>query len=226
MIATAAFSDTPASEGSAFGAIPRLKRPMPLNKPHKTLPVAANTSQDHAVLLERVGAARDKDAFVALFNYFAPRVKSYMLKQGASESAAEEIVQNTFITVWEKAKSYNPKKSAASTWIFTVARNKRIDALRRDKFVEVNSDDPAIEAAAAEGAETPYADESEVDRLTTAMAALPPEQAELVRMAFFDDKSHADISAEKKIPLGTVKSRLRLAMDKLRGALSPKGENK
>jgi len=226
MIATAASIAPPVSEGPAFGGSTRLKRPMPLNKPHKTLPVAANTSQDHAGLLERVGTAQDKAAFVELFNYFAPRVKSYMLKQGASESAAEEIVQNTFITVWEKAKSYNPKKSAASTWIFTVARNKRIDALRRDKFVEVNSDDAALENAVADNGEAQYADDQEVDRLNSAVNALPPEQAELVRMAFFDEKSHADISAEKKIPLGTVKSRLRLAMDKLRTALSVKGENK
>lgn len=201
----------------------RVKEIMTAPAPQQPLPLAANTPADHDALLRAVGEKRDREAFAKLFHYFAPRLKSYLLKHGAGEAAAEEIVQNTFVTVWEKAAGYNPKKAAASTWIFTIARNKRIDALRREKYVTVDSDDPAIERAMSEG-ETPYADREDVARLNTAMATLPPEQAELVRMAFFDEKSHAAISAETKIPLGTVKSRLRLAMDKLRGLLQPKGE--
>lgn len=210
-------------ESLAFRPGTRVKKIMPLQTPHIPLPQAANAAADHDRLLADVGVRRDRAAFAELFHYFAPRLKSYLLKHGASESAAEEIVQNTFVTVWEKAAGYNPKKAAASTWIFTIARNKRIDALRREKYVTVDSDDPAIEAAISE-TETPYADKEDMTRLNDALASLPPEQAELLRMAFFDEKSHATISKETSLPLGTVKSRLRLAMDKLRGLLQPKGE--
>ena len=223
MMAAIAYAPPPAPESLAFGVKVRLKQPMLLNNPQKNLPLAANAPNGlgavHAGLLQKVGAAQDEAAFAELFHYFAPRVKSYMLKQGASESAAEEIVQNAFVTIWEKAASYNPAKSAASTWIFTIARNKRIDALRKEKYVEINTDEEAYTNTAAPEAEKPYADSDDVTQLTDAIADLPPEQAELVRMAFFDEKSHVAIAEEKHLPLGTVKSRLRLAMDKLRAAM-------
>jgi RNA polymerase sigma factor (sigma-70 family) len=199
----------------ALAANARVKKPM-------VLPRAPQPEKDaprHEDLLVQVGAKKDRDAFIKLFSYFAPRVKSYMLKHGANEAAAEEIVQNTFVTVWEKASSFDPKKAAASTWIFTIARNKRIDALRREKFVEVNSDDSALENAAYE-AEEQYADKQDLDRLNTALAGLPPEQAELLRMSFFEDKSHQKIASETHLPLGTVKSRLRAAMERLRGLMA------
>jgi RNA polymerase sigma-70 factor (ECF subfamily) len=176
-------------------------------------------------LLRAVGARQDRAAFVKLFAHYAPRVKSYLLKHGADDAAAEEIVQNTFVTVWEKARSFDPKKAAASTWIFTIARNKRIDALRREKFVEVNSDAPAL-AQAEQPADAAYADEDAVGRLAQALDDLPEEQARLLRMAFFEDKSHGAIAKETKIPLGTVKSRLRLGLEKLRHALSKETERK
>lgn len=210
-----------AGESPAFYHLPRMKRAMSLNKTQKPVP-ASQPEPGFEAMLVQVGAKKDKEAFAALFGYFAPRVKSYMLKNGLGEAAAEEIVQNTFVTVWEKAASYDPKKAAASTWIFTIARNKRIDALRKDKNLEVNSDSPDITNAFYD-AEEAYADQQDVDKLNDAIGALPPEQARLVRMAFFDDKSHSDISKETKLPLGTVKSRLRLALDKLRGALSSGG---
>jgi len=198
-----------------------LQKAMSLKDTRNTLAVA-NDQGSFNDMLARVGSARDEDAFVRLFNYYAPRVKSYLLKSGLGEAQAEEVVQNTFVTVWEKASQYNPKKAAASTWIFTVARNKRIDALRRDKNIDVNSDSESLENAVAETA-AEYADAEDVERLTEAMETLPPEQAELLRMAFFDDMTHSAISTKTKLPLGTVKSRLRLAMDKLRGMLEPGG---
>ncbi len=182
------------------------------------LPRSDKTTEDHSALLHRVGTKKDREAFVTLFNYFAPRVKSYLLKHGASETAAEEVVQNTFVTVWEKAAGYDPKKSAASTWIFTIARNKRIDALRRERFIEVNSDSPELENKAAETAEE-YAGPETVEQLNAAIDRLPEDQAKLIRLAFFEDKSHQDIADETKLPLGTVKSRLRLGMEKLKTAL-------
>jgi RNA polymerase sigma factor (sigma-70 family) len=200
-------------ESLAFPQGPRLKRPMSdslHHKPDNSRPVDANA------LLARVGRNRDRAAFVELFHYYAPRVKSYLLRNGADDSAAEEIVQNTFITVWEKAKTYDPAKAAASTWIFTVARNKRIDALRREKFVTFDTD--SLANTAAETAEN-YADGVEAGSLDAAIDKLPEEQAKLLRMAFFEDKSHSAIAKETHLPLGTVKSRLRLALEKLRDAL-------
>lgn len=180
-------------------------------------------AQRHADMLVRVGRDQDRAAFVDLFHFFAPRIKSYLLKNGADETTAEEAVQNTFVTVWEKAASYNPKKSAASTWIFTVARNKRIDALRRQKFVMPLEDDALDSLNTLDNTPHPvadaYADQATIEQLHTAIDSLPKEQAQLLHMAFFEDKSHQAISDATALPLGTVKSRLRLAMDKLRHAL-------
>lgn len=201
----------------AFWPAKSLKRFMAAETYHKPEPV--NQTRTHDDLLALVALRQDRAAFVELFEFFAPRIKSYLLKHGADETTAEEIVQNTFVTIWEKSKGFDPKKAAASTWIFTIARNKRIDMLRRQKFIEINSDDPVLENTAAEEKEDDYADKTTVEKLHAAMTTLPEEQARLLRMAFFEDKSHQAISSETKIPLGTVKSRLRLAMDKLRLAL-------
>lgn len=208
--------------GLAFGAISGLTVGMVEKAPasRSALAVSAPASgAAHAQLLVRVGQDRDRAAFVTLFQHFAPRVKSYLMKGGADEATAEEIVQNTFITVWEKADSYSPQKSAASTWIFTIARNKRIDALRRQKFVSPLEDDSAVLDNLAVEAVEAYADPAAIEQLHAAIDTLPKEQAELLRLAFFDDMSHQAISNETDLPLGTVKSRLRLAMDKLRHAL-------
>lgn len=184
------------------------------------LPVKSDPGFDADALLAAVGSARDKGAFVTLFNHYAPRVKSWLLKAGEAPSAADEIVQNTFVSVWEKAAGFNPAKAAASTWIFSIARNKRIDALRRARFLSADADEVerALDSAVAEPPDA-YASADDAERLGEAMKSLPEEQARLVRMAFFEDKSHSAIAAETRLPLGTVKSRLRLALSRLRGLL-------
>lgn len=166
-------------------------------------------------LLVAVGATRNRDAFVRIFEHFAPRVKSFLMKGGLAPDQADELAQETMLTVWHRATSYDPAQAGASTWIFTIARNKRTDFLRRKTMV-VADVDPMI---ADENAERPdeAAARSEEDKvLAAALAELPPDQASLVRKAFFEDKSHSDIAAETNLPLGTVKSRLRLAMDRMR----------
>jgi RNA polymerase sigma-70 factor (ECF subfamily) len=202
----------------AFRIPLRLQKPMSENVHHKP---DRPPAFDGSALLARVGRSRDRDAFVELFNYYAPRVKSYLLRHGADDSAAEEIVQSTFITVWEKAKAYDPKKAAASTWIFTIARNKRIDALRKDRLVTFDSDSPVMAAAVAaeDNISGAYTDGLDAAGLDAAIDALPEDQAKILRMAFFEDKSHSAIAKETRLPLGTVKSRLRLALGKLRAAL-------
>jgi RNA polymerase sigma-70 factor (ECF subfamily) len=215
------YADAP--ESLAFRAPTRLKISMPLSTPQHTAAPAvlprATPPANHADLLVRVGRDRDRAAFTELFRYFAPRIKSYLLKHGADDAAAEEIVQSAFVSIWEKAASFDPARAAASTWIFTIARNRRIDALRREKFIEVDSDSTALAQAAADTDAAPYADADTSARLDAAIDDLPEEQARLVRMAYFEDKSHQAIAAETELPLGTVKSRLRLAMEKLRARM-------
>jgi RNA polymerase sigma-70 factor (ECF subfamily) len=207
----------PALAGLKMGMAMRGNIPDPSPHPGTAGGLPANLT--HEQLLLRVATTQDRAAFVELFKYYGPRIKSYLLKNGADSATAEEIVQNTFITVWEKAAGFNPKKAGPSTWIFTIARNKRIDILRRQKFVaDIDDDSPVLANLAAETTEE-YADSQTVEKLHSAIEDLPPEQADLLRLAFFEDKSHQDISDMTALPLGTVKSRLRLAMGKLRQAL-------
>lgn len=168
-------------------------------------------------LLVRVGRERDRQAFVSLFHHFAPRLKSYLMRLGADVSSAEEVIQDVMITVWRKADRYDPASGAASTWLFAVARNRRIDRLRREKRPEIDPDDPALVPEPMAGpADSGLEAEQETARLHQAIGQLPPEQAELLRMAYFEDKPHSVIAAERNLPLGTVKSRLRLALARMR----------
>ena len=172
-----------------------------------------------ADLLMAVGKTRNREAFAELFRYFGPRVKAYLMRQGASEPQAEELVQEAMIMVWRRAESFDVSKSGASTWIFTIARNKRIDALRREKRPEYDPDDPALVPAAGPNADSLVEAAQDSKRLLNAMKSLSKEQADLIRMAYFEDKAHGRIAEETALPLGTVKSRLRLALGHLRKAL-------
>lgn len=174
-------------------------------------------------LLLRVARERDRQAFVILFQHFAPRVKSFLLRGGVDASAAEEIVQEVMINVWRRADRFDPALAAASTWIFTIARNQRIDRLRREARPEIDPDDPALVPAAAVAADEGMLVEERSQRLRRAIQELPAEQAELLRMAYFEDKAHSAIASEQRLPLGTVKSRLRLALTRLRRAMGADG---
>lgn len=171
-------------------------------------------------LLVAVGRDQDRLAFGALFGHFAPRLKTYLRRLGCDSGAAEEIVQEVMLLVWRRAETYDPRQASASTWMFTIARNKRVDSLRREQRPEIDPNDPALTPdPAVEAADHRVEVRESNARLRAALKELPPEQAELLRMAYFEDKPHSLISAEHGIPLGTVKSRLRLAMDRLRRAL-------
>ncbi|HWA60384.1 MAG TPA: sigma-70 family RNA polymerase sigma factor [Caulobacteraceae bacterium] len=178
----------------------------------------ATVAEDFGTLIERIAGHGDRAAFATLFGHFAPRVKSYLLRLGAEPALAEELAQETLLTVWRRAASFDAGKAAASTWIFTIARNLRIDAARRVRSADL-LDDPS---AAPEAEPTPdvalAALQSEV-RVRQALGELPPEQAEVIRLSFFSDRPHSEIAQQLNLPLGTVKSRLRLAMGRLRGLL-------
>jgi RNA polymerase sigma-70 factor (ECF subfamily) len=174
-------------------------------------------------LLCAVGARRDLDAYEALFRHFAPRVRAYMARTGGDAQLAEELMQETMIAVWNKADRFDPAKGAASTWIFTIARNLRIDAYRREKRPDFDPNDPAfVPDDVPADAELDARQASE--QLHQAIAALPEEQAALLKLSFFEGQTHSEMAARLKLPLGTVKSRMRLAFDKLRATLAHSGD--
>jgi RNA polymerase sigma-70 factor (ECF subfamily) len=170
-------------------------------------------------LMTAVAERRDRKAFVRLFELFGPRIKGYLMRQGADRSSAEDLVQDVMLTVWRRAAQFDPDKAAASTWVFTIARNRRIDTLRRARRPEIDPEDPALVREPDDPADRVVEATQRRECLHAAVAELPEDQARLLRLAYFEDKSHSVIAAELSLPLGTVKSRLRLAMGKLRAAL-------
>lgn len=193
---------------------------VPMSTPSLPSSPALPANDSFEDLLLAVGKKRDRDAFVRLFNHFAPRIKSFLMKGGASPSQAEELVQETMLTIWTRAAGYDPAKAGASTWIFTIARNKRIDSLRRTRRIEVDVNDAAY--VSDENATSPdqgMIDSDRTEKIADVLKILPQEQADLIHKAFFEDKTHMQIATETGLPLGTVKSRIRLAMDRLRPSL-------
>ena len=180
--------------------------------------------EDFASLIEAVAVRQDQAAFTRVFAYYGPRVKAYLLRLGLPAAQAEEVAQEVMVAVWRKAASFDRAQASAATWIFRIARNRRIDLFRRDQRGQLDAHDPAFapvpEATPAEAAE---AAERE-DHVRRAMAALPAEQRDLVRRAFYQDQSHSEIAAATGVPLGTVKSRLRLAFAKMKLKLADLGD--
>ena len=170
-------------------------------------------------LLKRVGLTQDRDAFASLFATFAPRIKAYMMKIGSDPASSEEITQETFIRVWRKAGQFDPKKASAVTWIFTIARNLRIDRLRKENRPTFDPDDPIF---VPETSQTPLENIEQsdiVERVKASIGSLPEDQREVVQLSFIEGLSHQEIANAIGLPLGTVKSRLRLSFVKLRHAL-------
>jgi RNA polymerase sigma factor (sigma-70 family) len=187
-------------------------------------PTESDATPNMAALLVAVGTRRDVEAFETLFRHFAPRVKAYMARLAGDSHMAEELMQETMVAVWNKADRFDPAKGAASTWIFTIARNLRIDAFRRDHRPDFDPNDPAFVQDDVAPADEMFEAQEASDQLHQAMASLPEEQVALLKLAFFEDRSHSAIATTLNMPLGTVKSRLRLAFAKLRAALDRNGE--
>jgi RNA polymerase sigma-70 factor (ECF subfamily) len=180
--------------------------------------------EDFAGLIEAVATRQDRAAFTRVFAYYGPRVKAYLLRLGLDSAQAEEVAQEVMVAVWRKAPSFDRAQASAATWIFRIARNRRIDLFRRDQRAQLDANDPAFHPVAeATPDQAAEAAEREV-QVRRAMAELPPDQRDLVRRAFYEDQSHSEIAADTGVPLGTVKSRLRLAFAKLRLRLADVGE--
>ena len=168
--------------------------------------------------VRRVHQHQDQRSFAELFGYFAPRVKAFLMKSGASEALAEECAQDVMATLWHKAHLFDPTRASVSTWIFTIARNKKIDALRKQRRPEPEdlSWGPEPEPDQADV----MALQQDSRRLEDALKQLPVKQRELIERAYFGDLTHSEIAAETGLPLGTIKSRIRLALERLRHAMN------
>ena len=191
-----------------------------LHRKGKARLVSDQEQTDWAALVLRVRDHQDKAAFAALFRHFAPRVKGFLMKSGAGETLAEECAQDVMATLWQKANMFDPSRASVATWVFTIARNRRIDALRKSRR-------PEPEELTWGPEPEPDQDEALVaqqdsEQLGKALAQLPKKQRELIERAYFGDLSHSEIAAETGLPLGTIKSRIRLALEKLRSQMDMK----
>lgn len=170
-------------------------------------------------LIGRVAQNRDKQAFAELFDHFAPRLKSFMMRKSTSAELAEDLVQEAMIAVWTKAQSYEPSKGAVTTWVFTIARNLRIDRFRRDGNMPLTELGDYDEPSEAPEGEELLGRKQEDGLVARALETIPREQREILLLSFVEDMPQSEIATKLAIPLGTVKSRMRLAYGHLRRLL-------
>lgn len=192
------------------------------------LPPKINPSVDQSALKEQmrenlvlIGANRDEQAFTRVYDYFAGRVKSFLIGKGMNEHSAEELMQEIMLIIWRRAESYDRTKAAASTWIFTIARNRHIDFLRGNNRIEVELDDEILELETTERdvQEKHVDNDYAAERLAVALEKLPQEQRQVMHLSYFRGQSHGAIARWLDLPIGTVKSRIRLAMQAVRSQL-------
>ncbi len=183
----------------------------------RTAIVVTAGKTDRKDWVDEIAAIRDRQdqaAFAALFRHFAPRVKAFLMKSGARPDMAEECTQDVMATIWRKAALFDPTRASVSTWIFTIARNRQIDMIRKERRPEPEELTWGPEAEPDQDDALGLAQDTE--RLGQALAALPEKQRKLIERAFYGDLSHSEIAAETGLPLGTIKSRIRLALERLR----------
>lgn len=180
--------------------------------------------EDWGALVTAVAEQRDREAFARLFDYYTPRLESYLMRLGCDAAAAEEIAQDVMLTLWRKASLFDQAKSSIGTWLYRIARNRRIDRARRDRMEYLDPSADAFERIADDTAlDSAFDMQQREEVLRQAMRSLPEEQLTLVRYAFFESLSHSAIAEKTGLPLGTVKSRIRLAFTRLRRALEAEG---
>ena len=183
---------------------------------------AASDAVRWAGLIEAIALRADRTAFAELFAHFAPRIKTFMLRSGATAQSADELAQEALLAVWSKAKLFDPTSTGAAAWIFTIARNLRIDEVRRQKRTPTHDTaevELEFQVDAGPQPDAGLAASQVESRVRSALAGLPDDQLRVIELSFFEEKAHAEIAETLRIPLGTVKSRLRLAMNRLRGLL-------
>lgn len=172
-----------------------------------------------ADLLRRVAERGEPAAFRELYQTYGPRVKAYMMRQGADAATAEDLVQDTLLAVWRKAALYADHRGSIATWIFAIARNLRIDRLRREvPWVEL-PEERLLEASTEVPPDEALHEKERRTRVEAVLAELPAEQRAVVVLSFVDGLSHGEIAERLDLPLGTVKSRMRLAYQRVRASL-------
>ena len=186
----------------------------------KAKPLAMKTKYDPTdwiTHITRIRENQDQAAFAELFQYFAPRVKAFLMRSGADATLAEECTQEVMATLWQKAHLFDASRASVATWVFTIARNRKIDALRKQRRPEPEDLDWGPEDEPDQ--EDILSLQQESEQLGRAIATLPEKQRELIEKAYFGDLSHSEIAEQTGLPLGTIKSRIRLALDRLRHAM-------
>lgn len=182
------------------------------------LPIArkpdGTAMREWSACIVTIAASRDRAQFALLFAHFAPRLKGYFMRLGVSPDIAEDLAQDALLAVWRKAEMFDPARASASTWIFTIARNLRVDLQRRAR-------DPRQLTDGTDSVPEPMPSDiilsaEREDRVRAALANLSPDQADVIRLSFFEERPQSEIAKVLDIPLGTVKSRVRLAMSRLR----------
>lgn len=184
--------------------------------PDEGLTAAAKAA---AEWIRAIATGQDRAAFASLFEFYAPRIKAMLMRYGAGADAAEDVAQEALLTVWRKASYFDPARASASAWIFTIARNLRIDRLRGDKRATQYAPFEMVEPEAPESPDHILNATERYERVRTALKELSPEQVRVVQLSFFEGRAHGDIANLLDLPLGTVKSRIRLAMTRLRNLL-------
>jgi RNA polymerase sigma-70 factor (ECF subfamily) len=179
----------------------------------------AVSPEDMSARIVAIAASADMVAFEALFREFSPRIRAYLIKMTRDVQASEDLMQETMLAIWRKAGQYDPARGPASAWIYTIARNIWIDAWRRQKRPTIDPDDPALAQEPEPDAPRLIETKQSRDAVRRAMERLPPEQVDIIRLSFFEEASHSTIAARLGLPIGTVKSRIRLAFGRLRAAL-------
>ena len=175
---------------------------------------------DMDALLVRVGQKRDRAAFRAVFEFFAPRIRAFLRKRNQSSAQADDLTQDVMVLIWRRAETFDPERAAASTWIYTIARNALIDSIRRSaRRSGIKAEDVVDQMPDVPMADELLVRDQNVARVSAALTALPQAQREILQLAYLDGQSHREISERLDLPLGTVKSRVRLAMNKLREML-------
>ena len=183
------------------------------------LDARAPDAQSLAALIGAVARTRDRTAYAVLFRHFAPRVKAYLRRAGMDGTAADEVTQEVMLTLWRKAAQFDPARAGAATWVFAIARNARIDHARRQRDALSPDQPDAAEEAQAPSAEALTLTAEREALVRTALEALSPEQQQIMQLSFFSEAPHAAIAGALNLPLGTVKSRIRLGLARLRALL-------
>ena len=201
-----------------------------LNRPHRKTRIAKMPRDEskpvsqsktdfsmQTVWMIAVRDDRDRQAFAALFDHFAPRLKGFIIRSGVSAHQAEEIVQDVMLTIWRKAATFDPHRAQVSSWIYQIARNRQIDLVRKERrpVPEELREDPGVEPDASQILGL----EQETGHLKQALATLKPEQREIIEQAYLGELTHQEISTQTGLPLGTIKSRIRLGLERLRHEL-------